>query len=102
MFKFLTASTLIGLAAAAPSLAAGDAPLELVATIPLPGVKGRIDHLAVDVKGNRLFVAALANDTVEVLDTKANRHLASVRGFGEPQGLLFLEDRNALFVASGS
>lgn len=78
------------------------APLELAATIDMPSVKGRIDHLAVDVKGERLFVAALGNDTVEVLDVAASRHLKSVKGFGEPQGLLFLPQANLLYVANGS
>ena len=77
-------------------------PLELVATIPLANVKGRIDHLAVDVKGRRLFVAALGNDTVEVLDVAANRHLQSLAGFGEPQGIAYLPATNRLFVANGS
>ncbi len=94
---------LILIAFASPAAhAAGDAPLELVGTIPLPGVKGRIDHLAADVKGRRLFVAALGNDTLEVLDTGSMRHLASLRGFGEPQGIAFLAEQNAVFVANGS
>lgn len=78
------------------------APLEQVATIPMPGVKGRIDHLAVDIEGHRLFVAALGNDTVEVLDTSVNRHVRSLPGFGEPQGLVYLPDSQRLFVANGS
>src|SRR4051812_7470209 len=82
--------------------AAAQAPLELAATIPMPGVKGRIDHLAADVKGERLFVAALGNDTVEVLDTAANRHLKSIAGFGEPQGVLYFPQANLLYVANGS
>jgi DNA-binding beta-propeller fold protein YncE len=91
------------LAAVAPLRGfAADSSLELVGTIPLPGVKGRIDHFAVDVKGHRLFVAELGNDTLEVLDTRANRHLKSVEGFGEPQGLLYLADKNILVVANGS
>jgi len=80
---------------------AADSPLELLATVPLPGVKGRIDHFAVDVRGHRLFVAALGNDTVEVLDTGAHRHLSSLPGFREPQGLLYLAEQNRLFVANG-
>jgi len=39
--------------------------LRLVQTIPLPNVKGRIDHMDVDVKGRRLFVSGLENDRVE-------------------------------------
>ena len=81
---------------------ASGAPLELAATIEMPSVKGRIDHFSVDVKGQRLFVAALGNDTVEVLDVAGNRHLKSVKGFGEPQGLLFLPQANLLYVANGS
>jgi len=82
--------------------AAGQAPLELVATIAMPGVKGRIDHFAVDVKGRRLFVAALGNDTVEVLDVAGNRHVKSIPGFGEPQGVLYLPQSNRIYVTNGS
>lgn len=45
--------------------------LSLEAHIPLPNVKGRIDHFSVDVKGQRLFVAAVENHTLEVLDLKS-------------------------------
>src|SRR3954464_14364162 len=54
--------------------AAGGALLELETSIPMPSVKGRIDHFAVDTKRNRLLVAALGNDTVEIIDLKRNRH----------------------------
>ena len=81
---------------------ADEATLELVATIPMPGVKGRIDHFAADIKRHRLFVAALGNDTVEVLDVAGNRHEKSVAGFGEPQGLVHLPQSNRLFVANGT
>ena len=81
---------------------AGEASPELVATIAMPSVEGRIDHFAVDVKGHRLFVAALGNDTVEVIDIAKNRHERSISGFGEPQGLIYLPERQLLYVASGS
>jgi hypothetical protein len=42
--------------------------LSLETHIPLPNVKGRIDHFSVDVKGQRLFVAAVENHTLEVVD----------------------------------
>jgi len=83
----------------APVLAAPA--LELVSAIELPGVKGRIDHFSVDVKGHRLFVAALGNDTVEVLDTQRDRR-QSIRGLGEPQGVLYVPASNRLFIANGS
>ena len=81
--------------------AAGQAMLELEATIPLPGVKGRIDHFTIDTKRQRLFVAALENDTVEIIDLNRNRHERSLTGFGEPQGILYLPDQDRIYVANG-
>jgi hypothetical protein len=43
-------------------------PLRLTQTIPLPGVKGRLDHMGVDLEKKRLFVAAVTNNTLEVVD----------------------------------
>lgn len=90
---------------AAPShatRAAADArPLRLVQTIPLPAVQGRIDHLAVDVAGQRLFVAALGNNTVEVIDLKKGQRVQSVAGFKEPQGIAYVAETNTVIVANG-
>jgi DNA-binding beta-propeller fold protein YncE len=77
------------------------APLTPVAEIPLPDVNGRIDHFGVDLAGQRLFVAALGNDTVEVIDLKANRHLRSLKGFAEPQAVQLVPDANRLYVSNG-
>ena len=82
-------------ATAAPSA------LELVATIPLADVKGRIDHLAADAGGLHVFVAALGNDTVEMVDTQHSGR-QTIRGLGEPQGVLYLPDHNRLVIANGS
>src|SRR5438552_13555688 len=75
--------------------------LKLIQTIPLPEVKGRIDHLAIDVKGKRLFVAALGNNSVEVLDLNAGTKRRSIAGCSKPQGLVYLPKPNLLFVANG-
>ena len=76
-------------------------PLRLLRTIALPDVKGRIDHFTVDTTGQRLFVAALGNNSVEVLDLKAGKRLRSISGCNRPQGVLFLPKGNLLFVANG-
>ena len=81
--------------------AAESTSLKLTKTIPLPDVKGRFDHFSVDVKGRRLFVAALGNNTVEVLDLDAGKRLRSITGCDKPQGVLFLEKANVLFIANG-
>jgi DNA-binding beta-propeller fold protein YncE len=75
--------------------------LKLLNTIPLPDVKGRIDHLAIDAKGKRLFVAALGNNTVEVLDLNAGTKRRSITGCSKPQGLVYLPKPNLLCVANG-
>ena len=59
-------------------------PLRLETTIELPDVQGRIDHLSVDVKGQRLFVSALGNNTVEVIDLKAGKRVKTITGLQEP------------------
>jgi DNA-binding beta-propeller fold protein YncE len=75
--------------------------LRLIQTIPLPGVEGRIDHLALDLAGQRLFVAALGNNTVEVVDLKKGQRVHSVAGFKEPQGIAHLPETNTVAVANG-
>jgi len=77
------------------------APLRLVQTITLPGVEGRIDHLAVDLAGRRLFVCALGNGTLEVIDLESGRRVQSLTGFEEPQGVRYLSDSGLVVVASG-
>jgi hypothetical protein len=75
--------------------------LQAVQTIPLPDVEGRIDHLAVDLQGQRLFVAALGNNTLEVLDLTAGTRLHTITGLHEPQGVVFLPESNTLVVTNG-
>jgi len=82
-------------------MAAEPAALSIEAKIALPGVKGHIDHLAVDLAGQQLFVAALGNGTVEVVDLKSRQRVRSVTGFDEPQGVALLPRAETLFVASG-
>ena len=81
--------------------ASGQTAFTLVGTIDLPGVEGRIDHLTVDMAAQRLYVAALGNNTVEVLDLKSSSHAKSVPGFREPQGIAFLPDTKLVAVANG-
>ena len=77
-------------------------PLRLVQKIPLPNVNGRIDHMDVDVKGQRLFVAGLENGSLEVVDLRAGKWTQSIPGFKKPQGVAYLPELNKLFVASGN
>jgi len=78
----------------------GAQPLRLESTIALPNVDGRIDHLSVDVTRKRLFVAALGNNTVEVVDLNAGKVIHTIRGLKEPQGLFYWPATNRLYVAN--
>lgn len=75
--------------------------LPLITTIALPGVAARIDHLAFDSSTQRLFIAALGNNSVEVVDLKTNKVIHSITGLSEPQGIAFIPGKNILFVANG-
>src|SRR5262245_51016672 len=79
-------------------------PLKLVQRIPMPNVKGRLDHFGVDLEGKRLFIAALGDDqnTVEVIDLKAGKRVFSIPGQSKPQGLFYSPDFKKLFVANGT
>ncbi len=81
--------------------AQGKKPLRLVQTIPMPNVRGRIDHMDVDVKDKRLFVAGLENGSLEVVDLRAGKWLRSVPGFKKTQGVAYARSLNKVFVASG-
>jgi len=76
------------------------APLKLTETIALPGVEGRIDHFAFDAAGERLFVCALGNNTVEVLDLRKGQRIHSITGFGAPQGIAYIPELDRLFIAN--
>jgi DNA-binding beta-propeller fold protein YncE len=79
---------------------AQSAPLALEQTIALPGVEGRIDHMAIDQKRQRLIVGALGNDTIEIVDLTTGRPLRNVRGLAEPQGVAYENHADVIFVAN--
>jgi DNA-binding beta-propeller fold protein YncE len=97
-----TAAANVSDVAATPSAqGAGSAALRLVGSIQLPQVRGRIDHMAVDSKGQRLFVAALGHNTLEIIDLKQGTPVASLAGFDEPQGVVYIPASRRVVVANG-
>ncbi len=63
-------------------------------------VQGRIDHLSIDLKSPRLFVAALGNNSIEVIDLRENKRVYTINGLAEPQGIAYIPSANRLFVAN--
>ena len=90
-------STLVCLSFLVPSIVAGEALIQ-IGSIPLKGVEGRLDHLTFDPRSQRLFIAALENHTIEVVDLKTRHRAQQIRGVSEPQGLLYIPERNRLLV----
>jgi len=76
------------------------ASLKLQQTIALPGVEGRIDHFAFDAAGERLFICALGNNSVEVLDLRKGERIHSITGLGAPQGIAYIPELDRIFVAN--
>ena len=75
-------------------------PLQLEAKIPLGNVRGRIDHMAVDLKRQRLFVAELGNDSAGVVDLANRKLLQTIAGLKEPQGVGYEPSTDMLYVAN--
>ena len=75
-------------------------PLQLEEQIPVPSVAGRIDHFSADAKRKRLFVSALGNNSLEVIDVFAGRVVHSIKGLAQPQGPLYVPAVDKLYVAN--
>lgn len=83
------------------AMAADPSLLRETGRIGLPGVHGRIDHMAVDLTSRKLFISALGNNTVEIVDLDAKRVGKRLEGFAEPQGVLLVPEFGRLAVTSG-
>src|SRR5260370_1233503 len=76
-----------------------EAPAKLVGSIPLANVEGWMDHLAVDVKGQRLFVPAEHKKTLEVIDLRAGKVIHTITGFaGAPRKTVYIPDTNQIWI----
>jgi DNA-binding beta-propeller fold protein YncE len=83
------------------SRAADPAPMVLVQTIPLKGVVGKLDHLAVDARGGRLFVANKANNSLDVVDLKAGTLIKQIPDQTKVSGVVYARDLDMIFVGNG-
>jgi DNA-binding beta-propeller fold protein YncE len=78
------------------------APLRLLQAIPLPSVEGYFDHMAVDMKGQRLFVPGEHQRTIEVIDLRTGKDIHTITGFGgDPRKTIYLPQTNEIWVDDG-
>jgi DNA-binding beta-propeller fold protein YncE len=97
-----TWTALAGLLLTGPAPAADPPSFELAQTITLKGKAGKLDHLALDAKRDRLFLANTVNGTLDVVDLKAGKLLKQVAGQTGVQGVAYAADLDRVFVGLGS
>jgi DNA-binding beta-propeller fold protein YncE len=96
------ASVITALVFAGRAASAEPTTLELMQTIPLQGGAGRYDHLAVDGRGGRLFIANLSNNTFDVVDLKAGKLIKQIPDQRKIQGIAYVSDLDRIFVGNGA
>jgi DNA-binding beta-propeller fold protein YncE len=96
-----TLATILLILLMSATVASSAESLVLKAKVLLPGVKGRFDHFAVDTNAHRIFVAALGNNSLEIIDSVAAKRLHTIIGLHKPTGIAFLPDRNQIIAANG-
>ena len=79
----------------------GNNQLTLQQEISLPQVKGRIDHLDASLVNQVVYMAALGNNSLEVIDLKNGKLLHSIKELNEPQGVVYVPQTNEVMVANG-
>lgn len=102
MNRILFPFALVAVLLLAPARAsASDAPFKLVQTIQLKGGTGTLDHLAVDSKGLRLFVANKANNTLDIVDLKTGQLIHQIADQGKVSGVAYAADLDMIYVGNG-
>ncbi len=91
---------LIGISVTGYAAESTPAALTVEARIGLGDIKGRLDHLAVDVARHRLYVAELGNDSIGVVDLETGKTIRTITGLYEPQGIGYVSATDTLYVAN--
>ncbi len=100
-FSVVAAVLFIGLNGCKGQSQSANKSIQLMATVTMPNVSGRIDHIAFDNKHQILFVAALGNNTIEVVDLKSRKVIHTIKNLDEPQGIVYIPQSNSVFVSNG-
>jgi YVTN family beta-propeller protein len=93
-------AALANTAGLASAQSAGNAPIQLETKIPLGDVRGQIDHMAIDLTRQRLFVAELGNDSVGIVDLANRKVINRIPGLKEPQGVGYEPSTDTLYIAN--
>jgi DNA-binding beta-propeller fold protein YncE len=81
--------------------AATDSVVTFEASIPLGDIQGRIDHMAFDPKRQRVYVAALGNNSLEIVDVRTRQYIGRIKDLHEPQGVAYVPYSDYIVVTNG-
>ncbi len=76
--------------------------LKQLKDVTVQDIEGDVEHMAADVKGNRLFIAATGNNSVEVFDSQTLQHLGSLKGLAQPEDVVFLPESGHLLISNAA
>jgi DNA-binding beta-propeller fold protein YncE len=77
-------------------------PLRPVSKFAMPAsVQGKFDHLGIDYRGGRLFVAAETAHQVLIFDLKSGKYVRSIEGIEIPHAIFVREDLNRIYITDG-
>src|SRR5260370_19621473 len=74
--------------------------LKLEKEIILSGVKGRIDHIDINLSDQIAYIAALGNNTLEIVDLKKGLIIHTIKGLDEPQGVAYISKHKEIFISN--
>jgi DNA-binding beta-propeller fold protein YncE len=101
MKGFVAAFTAVVAVGFVPSARPAD-PVKLVAKYNMPAdVKGRFDHLGVDLRGQRLFLTAETAHEVLVFDLGTGKFIRAISGIAIPHAIFCREDLNRIYITDG-
>ncbi len=99
--RYLLAAALVGLPIKLPKKH-GPEVLKQVKDVTVANIEGVVQHMAADIKGNRIFLAATGNNTIEIFDSQTLQHLGSIQGLSQPQDVIFLPESEHLLVSNAA
>jgi DNA-binding beta-propeller fold protein YncE len=102
MKKSWVSLAILFLLAGAAATASAAPPLKLVAKYQMPAsVQGRFDHLAADVPGNRLFLAAESAHEVLVFNLRTGKYLRAITGIKIPHAIHVSDRLGRIYITDG-
>ena len=76
--------------------------LKQLRDVTVEDIEGVVEHMAADVKGNRIFLAATGNNSIEIFDSQTLQHLGQIKGLSQPEDVIFLPSSGHLLVSNGA